>query len=381
MPSASENLWQAYGRQVQPRLDREALARDEAQQQFQNNRALNSDHLQMEQAGRQRMQFDQGQQERTAAMREQSLNRVNAIAAKALQLQGPQRKQFLAQQIQNYAPDFEAAGFDMNGAASIMDEDDAELENDLRARAWMVQEPEEGPKIGAFNPGDYTPESFARFQKSGNAADLKRYQSTPAAMQRQFRTLSPAEVQAAGFPAGTVVQEDANTGALDVVTKRDNTGSLSQKDMTTARMKLNTVSLARQQLNAIRQRFGEMKNSISSGAFGQGRLPTPKGRAFDAAVDQMRSTLTALTRVPGVGAMSDYETRLDQAKFPSRQNYESVTQQQIDAIDNMLNAIETGYNDLLGGAQQAPAQSTQAQPPAQAGPRRIRVDAQGNVIP
>lgn len=32
-----------------------------------------------------------------------------------------------------------------------------------------------GPKIGAFNPGDYTPESFARFQQSGNAADLRRY--------------------------------------------------------------------------------------------------------------------------------------------------------------------------------------------------------------
>jgi hypothetical protein len=95
---------------------------------------------------------------------------------------------------------------------------------------------------------------------------------------------------------------------------------------------------------------------VSAGAFGQGRLPTERGKAFDAAVDQMRSTLTALTRVPGVGAMSDYETRLDQAKFPSRQNYESVTAQQIDAIDGMLNAIESGYTDLLGG------QSQQAQP-------------------
>lgn len=29
--------------------------------------------------------------------------------------------------------------------------------------------------IGNFNPGDYTPESFAKFQESGNTADLQRY--------------------------------------------------------------------------------------------------------------------------------------------------------------------------------------------------------------
>lgn len=370
MPSASENLWQAYSRQVQPRLDQEEIARQQAQQQFQNNRLLNNDALQQEQAQRQKLQFEQTQQDRQSAMREQSLNRVNAIAAKALQLQGPQRKQFLATQIQNYAPDFQAAGFDMALVPDLMNQDDKDLENDLRSRAWMVDQPE-GPKIGAFNPGDYTPESFAKFQKSGNAADLKRYQATPAAMQRNFRTLSGEEAQARGFPAGTVVQEDATTGALNVVTKRDNTGSLSQKDMTTARQKLNTVTLARQQLQAIKQRFGDLKGSMSAGAFGQGRLPTERGKAFDAAVDQMRSTLTALTRVPGVGAMSDYETRLDQAKFPSRQNYESVTQQQIDAIDGMLNAIETGYNDLLGGAQ--PSQGPAVQP-SHGGPRPGQVE-------
>lgn len=35
----------------------------------------------------------------------------------------------------------------------------------------------EGQKIGAFNPGDYTPKSFATFQKTRNAADLVRYVS------------------------------------------------------------------------------------------------------------------------------------------------------------------------------------------------------------
>lgn len=175
MPSASDNLWQAYSRQVQPRLDREVLVREQAQQDFQNQRVMAGDALQQEQAQRQKLQFDQTQQDRQSAMRDQSLNRVNAIAAKALQLQGPQRKQFLAQQIQNYAPDFEAAGFDMAQVPSLMQQDDADLENDLRARAWMAQEPDAGPKIGGVQPGDFTPESLAAFTKSNNYADLKRY--------------------------------------------------------------------------------------------------------------------------------------------------------------------------------------------------------------
>ena len=35
-----------------------------------------------------------------------------------------------------------------------------------------------GGKIGQYNPGDYTPESFAQFTKSGNPADLKRYENS-----------------------------------------------------------------------------------------------------------------------------------------------------------------------------------------------------------
>lgn len=194
---------------------------------------------------------------------------------------------------------------------------------------------------------------------------------------RAFRAMSPEEIKAAGLPAGSSAQIDDSTGKIDVLSKRDTTASLSQKDATTAKMKLNTVSLARQQLNRIReefegkvdpktgQRVGGIKGTMSAGAFGQGKIPTEGGRKFDAAVNQMRSTLTALTRVPGVGAMSDYETKLDQSKFPTRNDYESVTEQQLGDLDNMLNAIETGYTDLLSGGNAPGAQAATAQQPAQ----------------
>jgi hypothetical protein len=175
--------------------------------------------------------------------------------------------------------------------------------------------------------------------------------------------LSPEEIAAAGLPPGSSAQKETATGKIEVLSKRDATGGLSQKDATTAKMKLNTVKLARQQLNRIRDQFEGpvnpktrqrdpsrgIKGTFSAGPGSQAMFLSERGQKFDAAVDQMRSTLTALTRVPGVGAMSDYETKLDQAKFPSRTKFEGTTQQQIDDLDGMLNLIETGYSDLLSG--------------------------------
>jgi ribosomal protein S13 len=175
-------------------------------------------------------------------------------------------------------------------------------------------------------------------------------QPRPDKPQAFFVPLSPEEVRAAGLPAGTAAQRNIGTGQINVMSKRDATANLSQKDATTAKQKLVTVQLAKQQLERIRARFEKLKGSMAAGAFGQGRLPTEAGKSFDAAVDQMRSTLTALTRTPGVGAMSDYETKLDQAKFPARTNYESVTEEQIQAIDDQLTLIDRGYRSLLEGS-------------------------------
>lgn len=199
-------------------------------------------------------------------------------------------------------------------------------------------------------------------------------QPKPERSPARFRPMATQEIQAAGLPPGTAAQINDETGQISILSKRDNTASLSQKDQTTAKQKLVTVQLARQQLENIKKRFANLRDSMSAGAFGQGTLPTESGKSFDAAVDQMRSTLTALTRTPGVGAMSDYETRLDQAKFPSRRNYESVTAEQIQAIEDQLTLIDRGYRGLLEGA--APEGSAQ-QPTASAAPAGGEVTATG----
>jgi len=124
---------------------------------------------------------------------------------------------------------------------------------------------------------------------------------------------------------------------------------LSPKDTSTVKQKLTQIGLARQQIQMARDKFKALEGTFSAG-IGGGLLPTESGKAFDAAIDGMRGTISSITRVPGIGAMSDFETRLDQSKFPTRGEYESVQTQKLDQLDALLKGLEGGYADMLGGA-------------------------------
>lgn len=130
---------------------------------------------------------------------------------------------------------------------------------------------------------------------------------------------------------------------------------ISTADATKARQKLTQIQSARQQLNAVKQAFQKLRGSFSAG-LGGNYLPTPEGQAFDRAIRNLSPLITAVTRVPGVGSMSDYEGRLAEQALPSRGTYENVTEQQIADLERLLNTIEGGYTDLLGtGKPAAPA--------------------------
>jgi hypothetical protein len=112
--------------------------------------------------------------------------------------------------------------------------------------------------------------------------------------------------------------------------------------------KLVTMQALKQQLEAVKTSWAKIKDSSSAGAFGQGYIPTEAGRGFDAAVAGLSPLFRQISRTPGEGAMSDYESRLAQAALPNRTQYESVTEQQIAQIEDMVAAIESGYQGMLG---------------------------------
>lgn len=186
----------------------------------------------------------------------------------------------------------------------------------------------------------------------------------------QFVALTPAEIERAALPAGTSAQRDTATGKIDVLSKKDTTATLSQKDATAAKLKLTTIRVGRQQLEKIRKTFEEGKEGLNAFGPGQGMLPTQAGKKFDAAINQIRGTWTALKRVPGIGSMSDYESKMDAAQFPGRNDYESVIEQKLQGMEDQLALLESGYGTLLGGGSPEQSQQQQATQPATQGPQQ-----------
>jgi len=195
-------------------------------------------------------------------------------------------------------------------------------------------------------------------EQAAEQAHRNRQLALQAAQERRLSSGDGAKPQLVDVALGDGttqkqwVRPGESTGAA--VGAATSAQALSPKDTNTAKVKLTQVKVARNQLNEAKRHYAALKDTFSAGPGGQ-FIPTPAGKAFDAAVDSMRGSITALTRVPGVGAMSDYETRLDQSKFPSRGNYEQVGEQQLQALEQLLNTIEAGYSELLGG-KQAPSQ-------------------------
>lgn len=110
--------------------------------------------------------------------------------------------------------------------------------------------------------------------------------------------------------------------------------------------KMTSISALKMQLQKVKDAFGGIKNTYSAGKFTGGLLPSEKGGDFDKAVAMLSPLARQITRTPGEGAMSDYESRLVQMGLPSRSEHESVTQKQIADWEDMISVLESGYTGL-----------------------------------
>ena len=124
--------------------------------------------------------------------------------------------------------------------------------------------------------------------------------------------------------------------------------TLTGKDLAAVNGKIQAAQNLKRQLADARARFAQIKGTLAAGPITGMNPFSEQGQQFDASIDALRSTVTALTRTPGVGAMSDYETRLDQAKIPTRGKYESTTEQQLQELETFADNIIRGYSDMAG---------------------------------
>lgn len=315
--------------------------------------------FQQQQADRQaRMQQEQ-QAQQDAATEAQHQQQARAILA-AGRAGNPQAKAYALKMLAEKAPP------EIGQSMTQADPEQAWPHIEAALAQYLGEKPKEQPQPYQIQtqPGPFG----AQIITDGNRFQVvEPPRSAGNAGGGQYSILPPEQAKALGLPEGTVAQVSPD-GKVDIVSKGVQQ-QLTPKDASAAQVKLRQIQLAKRQLELVRQKFGALKGTFSSG-LGGNYIPSEAGKQADAAVNSMRDTLTSITRVPGIGAMSDYETRLQQAKFPDRGQYESVSDQQIQSVQDTLDLLEKGYADMLqGGAAQTPSQPEQpqrAQAPQQA---------------
>lgn len=117
----------------------------------------------------------------------------------------------------------------------------------------------------------------------------------------------------------------------------------------TAKQKLIDLQAMDEQIAKVDEAFKRIQGSFSAG-MGGNYLPTEAGRRFDAAVAVLKTQVRKLTRTPGEGAMSDYESKLAELANPSRGEYEQVTADQLEQLRALVETTRQGYEALLQDA-------------------------------
>lgn len=169
--------------------------------------------------------------------------------------------------------------------------------------------------------------------------------------------------------------------------------AVDRRNIATMRQKLGTLDAIENQLSNAEAAFEPLKGSWSAGGGGQGRIPTEEGKRFDAAVAQLSPLMRQLTRVPGEGAVSDYETQLLERAALNRGDYEKTTAEKFknakQLIDEMRKAhamsletygLGTDGKPLAGG-KPPPAVDQEAPGSSKANPVKINSEAEAENLP
>ncbi len=222
------------------------------------------------------------------------------------------------------------------------------------------------------------PPSGYRFKSNG---DLEAIPGGPATKEE---TPTKAEVINIQKPDGTVQAYLAtDTAGLEKAVAEGGVergmiqpkSIISAKEIQTAKGKIQTAQLMKKQIADARARFEPIRDKgwMSGGEAGPTAWIYRAGEAgsnFDASIDGLRSTVTALTRTPGIGSMSDYEAKMDTAKLPDRKSgeYESTIMQKLDQLEQLADTIEIGYTGIL-----ADTESMAGNSPKQVGRFQVEV--------
>lgn len=263
----------------------------------------------------------------TDRAKQESLQRLGAVARQALSLDPVSRRAFSKQAMQAYGSAFKALGVDpQKGMAEFETLPDDELERRLQqVAAFAPQEAgDTGPLSAYVDPKTGQPVYGTRQQALGQ----RPYDKPPSIVMGAYRPLSPEEVKAAGLPAGTSAQRDLATGKIDVLSKPDST-------------KTDQQALAK-----ALQVYEEAKKGLLSGLAGSstgpvaGRMPaiTSAQQVAEGGIAAMAPVLKQIFRTAGEGTFTDRDQEQLMAMVPRRTDTPEARQAKMQNIDNIVRA-------------------------------------------
>lgn len=117
-------------------------------------------------------------------------------------------------------------------------------------------------------------------------------------------------------------------------------------------IKLANATAARRQLTRVRSAIGALSGSMIDGGPADAKVLkyTKKGQEIDASNAALLQSLTTLTRIPGVGAQSDLEQRLQQLRLPSYEFSPDVNAKTVKELEAFIGDLEVA----LRGASSTP---------------------------
>lgn len=134
--------------------------------------------------------------------------------------------------------------------------------------------------------------------------------------------------------------------------KANGTAGMSRTQVGQARMKLNSLRGLEAQLARVEAADKGLNEDGWAGPI-WGRVPgtsnfDPESGRYDKALDQLGTLVRQITRTPGEGAMSDYESKLAAAVLPSRSDSRTKRDEALAGLRELINVTRSGYQEMLG---------------------------------
>lgn len=203
------------------------------------------------------------------------------------------------------------------------------------------------PRPGFIPGGGKTREAPSGFRWVGDRLEAIPGGPADKPGRGQFQIVSEAEAQQLGLPPGKY--QRAPDGEIKPLGGTAGQGPTRQQ-IGLAKAKLANLRGLEGQIGRVERAMTDVEKEGWTGAISglvPGRLDK-ESNVFDKAVRGVASLVRQLTRVPGEGAMSDYESRLAEMTLPSRTDTPEGRREAVAGIKELIANIRSGYQEMLG---------------------------------